>query len=285
MRNYLIKALLLKKRPNGSLYNYAENYMENINRILKLTIAELQSFYLMIMQSVISIFKKPIYLKDLIEQMDYSGAQTIIIIILVALFIGMALSLQIAAEFSVLGMQMYTGRVVGISIISEIGPVAAALVFAGRAGSGMASELGTLVLRHQVDTLRVFGIDPIKKLLTPRIIGSILMLPALTIIADFVSLLGAYYIITVVNNQSSTVFWDSIRLILIPQYIISGTIKPFIFGLIISSISCFTGFTTHGGAVGLKSSTTRAFVLSTILIIVCDFVITKIILFTFGYQV
>lgn len=111
------------------------------------------------------------------------------------------------------------------------------------------------------------------------------MLPALTIIADMVSLLGAYYIITVVNNLSSTVYWDSVRLILIPQYVFSGTIKPFIFGLIISSVSCYTGFTTKGGAVGLKSSTTRAFVLSTILIIFFDFIITKIILFTFGYQV
>ncbi len=259
--------------------------MEIINRTLKFTINELQNFYILVQQSVTSLFKRPFYLRDLIEQMDYAGAGTMIIIILVALFIGMALSLQIAAEFSVLGMQMYTGRVVGISIISEIGPVAAALVFAGRAGSGMASELGTLVLRHQVDTLRVFGVDPVKKLITPRVFGSILMLPALTIIADLVSLLGAYYIISVVNNQSSTVYWDSIRLILIPQYIFSGTVKPFVFGLIISSISCYTGFTTKGGAVGLKSSTTRAFVLSTISIIFCDFIITKIILFTFGYPV
>lgn len=259
--------------------------MENINRTIKLTISELQNFYLLVLQSVSNLFKRPVYLRDLIEQMDYTGAGTMIIIILVALFVGMALSLQIAAEFSVLGMQMYTGRVVGISIISEIGPVSAALVFAGRAGSGMASELGTLILRHQVDTLRVFGIDPVKKLITPRVIGSIIMLPALTIIADMVSLLGAYYIITVVNNQSSIVFWDSIRLIMIPQYIFSGTIKPFVFGLIISSISCYTGFTTKGGAVGLKSSTTRAFVISTVLIIFCDFIITKIILFIFGYPV
>ncbi len=259
--------------------------MEKINQVLKLAISELQNFYVLVFQSVINVLRRPVYLRDLIEQMDYTGAGTMIIIILVALFVGMALSLQIAAEFSVLGMQMYTGRVVGISIISEISPVAAALVFAGRAGSGMASELGTLILRHQVDTLRVFGIDPVKKLITPRVIGSILMLPALTIIADMVSLLGAYYIVTVVNNQSSTVYWDSIRLILIPQYIFSGTIKPFVFGLIISSISCYTGFATRGGAVGLKSSTTRAFVLSTILIIFFDFIITKIILFTFGYPV
>lgn len=245
----------------------------------------LQELYLLTYNGFVSIFRKPFYYRDLIEQMEYSGAGTLLIIVLVALFIGMALSLQIAAQFAVLGLQMYTGRVVGISIISEIGPVASALVFAGRTGSGMASELGTMVLRHQVDTLRVFGLDPIKKLIAPRIIGCVIMLPALTIIADAVSLLGGFYITTVVNNQSSTIYWDSIRVILLPEYIISGTLKPFIFGLIVASISCYTGFTTKGGAAGLKSSTTRAFVISTILIIFADFVITKIILFLFGYSV
>lgn len=259
--------------------------METVSRILKVILLELQNFYTLVFKSLFTFFKRPFYLRDLLEQMDYAGAGTLIIVILVALFIGMALSLQIAAEFSILGMQMYTGRVVGISIISEIGPVASALVFAGRAGSGMASELGTMVLRHQVDTLRVFGIDPVRKLFTPRIVGSILMLPALTVIADFVSLLGGFYIFSVVNNQSGTVYWDSIRLILTPQYIFSGTLKPFIFGLIISAVSCYTGFSTRGGAVGLKSSTTRAFVISTVFIIISDFIMTKIILFTFGYSV
>lgn len=259
--------------------------METIGKHLKLVVLELQNFYTLVFRSIYVFFKKPLYIRDLVEQMDYAGAGTLIIVVLVALFIGMALSLQIAAEFSVLGLQMYTGRVVGISIISEIGPVSAALVFAGRAGSGMASELGTMTLRHQVDTLRVFGIDPVKKLITPRIIGSILMLPVLTIISDFVSLLGGYYITTVVKNQSGTIYWDSIRLIMTPQYIFSGTVKPFAFGLIISAVSCYTGLSTRGGAVGLKSSTTKAFVISTILIIISDFIITKIILFTFGYSV
>lgn len=246
---------------------------------------EIDRYYKLSAKGVVSVFKRPIYLRDLVEQMDYIGSGTLFIVLLVALFIGMALSLQIAAEFAILGLRMYTGRVVGISIISEIGPVASALVFAGRAGSGMASELGTMTLGHQVDTLRVFGIDPYRKLIFPRIIGSVIMLPALTIIADMTSLLGGYYITSVVNNQSSAVYWDSIRISMQPQYIAAGSIKPFIFGFIISSLSCYTGFTTRGGAAGLKKATTRAFVLSTILIIISDFVITKVILFLFGYSV
>lgn len=259
--------------------------MHNKSRFLLRKLSSMQDFYLFGYKGTIGFFRKPFYIRDFIEQLDYSGTGTALIIILVALFIGMALTLQIAAEFSKLGMQMYTGRVVGISIIGEIGPVAAALVFAGRTGSGMSSELGSMILRHQVDTLRVFGVDPLKKLICPRIFSAIIMLPLLTIIADAVALAGGWYIISAVNNQSGSVYWDSVRLILEPRYLISGTIKPFIFGFIISTISCFTGFSTHGGAAGLKSATTNAFVYSTICIIIFDFIISKTILFFTGYNV
>lgn len=255
------------------------------SQYLKRTVVKLQEFYILSFKSVSGVTARPFYYRDLIEQMDYTGSGTFLIVILTALFIGMALSLQIAAEFSVLGLQMYTGRVVGISIISEIGPVITALVFAGRAGSGMASEIGTMVLRHQVDTLRVFGVDPIKKLFTPRIIGSILMLPVLTVIADAVALLGGFYIAVFVNHQSNTVYWDAIRVSMITRYVTAGIIKPFFFGFIIAGISCYMGFSTRGGAVGLKNSTTQAFVLSTIFIIIADFIITKLILFLFGNEV
>ncbi|HEX2955355.1 MAG TPA: ABC transporter permease [Chitinispirillaceae bacterium] len=245
----------------------------------------MQEFYLFGYRGLFGFFKKPYYVREIIEQLDYTGTGTVIIIFLVALFIGMALTLQIAAEFSKLGLQMYTGRVVGISVIGEIGPVSAALVFAGRTGSGMSSELGSMILRHQVDTLRVFGVDPLKKLITPRILSAIVMLPILTIIADAIALCGGWYIISVVNNQSGSVYWDSIRLIMEPRYIISGSLKPFIFGFLIAVISCFAGFSTHGGAAGLKNATTNAFVYSTIAIIICDFIISKLILFFTGFQV
>ena len=243
----------------------------------------LQEYYLLSFRGLAGTVRRPWYLRDTLEQMDYLGAGSIGIISVVLLFIGMALSLQIAAEFSVLGLQMYTSKVVGISIISEIGPVTAALVFAGRAGSGMSSELGGMVLRHQVDTLRVFGVDPLYKLVSPRIAGSILMLPALTIIGDAIAILGGYYTVVIINNQSGLVYWDSIRIILLPRYVVAGAVKPFVFGFIIATISCYTGMTTRGGAAGLKSSTTRAFVLSTIMIIVADFIMTKVILRAFGY--
>ncbi len=177
-------------------------------------VSELQDFYLLSFRGLMGLLGKPFYLRDTIEQMDYAGAGSFFIIILVSLFVGMALSLQLAAELSVLGLKMYTGKVVGISIVREIGPVAAALVFTGRVGSGMASELGSMVLGHQVDTLRVFGVDPVKKLVTPRIVSALVMLPALTLIGDAASLIGGYYIAVFVSHQSGNVYWSSIREVL-----------------------------------------------------------------------
>ena len=248
-------------------------------------ISELQDYYILSFHGVLGIVRKPFYFQDVIEQMDYAGAGSLLIIILVSLFVGMALSLQLAAELSVLGLKMYTGKVVGISIIREIGPVAAALVFTGRVGSGMASELGSMVLGHQVDTLRVFGVDPVKKLVSPRILSALVMLPALTLIGDAASLIGGSYIAVFVSYQSGNVYWNSIREVLIFENVFSGSVKPFIFGYLIATISCYMGLSTKGGAIGLRSATTRAVVLSIVMIIVADFVLTRILLYVLGFSV
>jgi len=248
-------------------------------------VSDLQDFYLLCSRGFTGIARRPLYLKDLIEQMDYAGAGSFLIVVPVALFIGMALSLQLSAELSLLGLKMYTGKIVGVSIIREIGPVVVALVFAGRVGSGMASELGSMILGHQVDSLRVFGIDPIKKLVTPRIWSAILMLPALTLIGDAVSLFGGYYIAVFVSHQSATFYWSSVRDTLTFDNVFAGAAKPFIFGYLIACISCYMGLSTKGGAKGLRQSTTRAVVLSIVMIIVSDFLLTRILLYVLGFSI
>ena len=252
---------------------------------LKELISDLQDFYMLSIRGLSGIIKRPLYYKDLVEQMDYAGAGSFFIVFLVSLFIGMALSLQLSAELSTLGLKIYTGKIVGISIIREIGPVTAALVFAGRVGSGMASELGSMILGHQVDSLRVFGVDPVKKLITPRIWSSIIMLPALTVIGDAVSLFGGYYIAVFVSHQSGTFYWSSVRDVLTFENVFSGTAKPFIFGYLIACIGCYMGLSTKGGSKGLRQSTTRAVVISIVMIIVSDFVLTRILLYALGFSV
>jgi len=252
---------------------------------IKEIINDMQDYYLLSLRGLAGMFSKPFYFRDTIEQMDYAGAGSFFIIVLVALFIGMALSLQLSAEFGRLGLKMYTGKAVGITVIREIGPVMAALVFTGRVGAGMASELGSMVLGHQVDSLRVFGVDPVKKLVTPRLISSIIMLPVLTVIGDALSVFGAYYIVVFVSNQSGHLYWQSIRDVLIFENIIAGSVKPFIFGFLIASISCYSGLMTRGGAAGLRKSTTNAVVLSIISIIISDFALTRILLYILGFSV
>lgn len=248
-------------------------------------VSDLQDFYLLSIQGMVALGKRPFYYKDLIEQMDYAGAGSFSIVLVVSLFLGMALSLQLSAELSRMGLKMYTGSIVGISIIREMGPVVTALIFAGRVGSGMASELGSMVLGHQVDTLRVFGVNPVKKLVAPRFLSSIIMLPILTIIGDAVSILGGYFIAVYVSHQSGTVYWSSIREVFDFENVFSGAVKPFIFGYIIASVGCYMGLSTKGGAIGLRRTTTKSVVASFILIIIADFVLTRILLSVLGFSV
>ena len=270
----------VKKRTDSTTEQTGEKGMRT-----KELISDLQDFYLFSSRGLLGLMRKPFYFKDMIEQMDYAGTGSFIIILLVSLFIGMALSLQLSAELSGLGLKMYIGKIVGVSIIREIGPVMAALVFAGRVGSGMASELGSMILGHQVDTLRVFGVDPVKKLVTPRILSSVIMLPALTIVGDAISILGGYYIAVFVSLQSGTFYWSSIQDVLNFENVLSGSIKPFIFGYLIACISCYRGLSTKGGAIGLRRATTRAVVASFIMIIIADFILTRILLYVLGFSV
>ena len=252
---------------------------------IKETTSRLQDFYILSFKAPFGIFRRPFYFHDIVEQMDYAGTGSFLIVFLVSLFIGMALSLQTSVELGELGLKMYTGRIVGLSIIKEIGPVLIALCFAGRVGSGMASELGSMTLGHQVDILRVHGVSPLKKLVTPRVISAIVMLPVLTVIGDAISLVGGYYIAVFVSHQSGPFYWSQIKEIMDFENIFSGLIKPFIFGYLIACISCYMGLSTKGGAQGLRKSTTTAVVYSIIMIIVSDFMLTRLLIYVFGMNI
>ncbi len=251
----------------------------------KTLLAHLQNFYILSVNAFCGIFRRSLRMRDVIEQMDYAGAGSLFIVFLVSLFIGMALSLQITTELAPLGLKIYTAKIVGISIIREIGPVAIALSYAGRVGSGMASELGSMVLTHQVDMLRVYGVDPVTRLVSPRVLGSVVMLPLLTIIGDALSLTGGLFITVFVSRQSGAFYWSQVADEMTFENILSGLAKPFIFGFLIACISCTVGLSTRGGARGLRSSATSAVVLSTIMIIVVDFLLTQALLVLLGMPV
>jgi phospholipid/cholesterol/gamma-HCH transport system permease protein len=251
-----------------------------VEKSLRDVVGQFQDFYLLSFRGCVSVFKPPWNRADILDQMEYMGADAVIIVSVLAAFIGMALSIQAESAFANIGgLQTYACSSIGISIISEIGPVLTGIVFAGRSGAGMASELGSMVLDHQVDTLRVFGIDPVKKLVAPRVLASLIMVPCLTIIGDCVALLGGAYITSVINHISPNVYWSSIRSTFEARYMVTGLMKPVVFGAAVASAGCFMGLTAKGGARGLRNATTAAFLLSALCIIVADFLITKLSLF------
>lgn len=249
---------------------------------LKNRLADLQDFYVLSFSALLDIFRPPLRVRETIAQMDYAGVGSLFMVFWVSLFIGMALTLQISAELARFGLDLYAPKIVGISIVREIGPVAIALGFAGRVGSGMASEIGSMVLGHQVDILRVYGISVTNKLVTPRVLSGLIMLPVLTVIGDLISLFGGYYIAVFVGHQSGSFYWRQIKAILNFETLVAGTLKPFMFGYLITCISCYAGLSTKGGARGLRKSTTFAVVVSTLAIIITDFIATRILLYLFG---
>jgi phospholipid/cholesterol/gamma-HCH transport system permease protein len=241
-----------------------------------------QDYYLLIYRGCLGMVQRPFYFRDLIEQLEYMGVNGLVIVAVMAGFIGMALSLQIGVAFAAFGLKIYAGTTVGIGIITELGPVLVGVIFAGRSGAGMASEIGSMVLGNQVDTLRVFGIDPIKKLVSPRIFASLIMMPSLTIIGDAIALLGGAYVMIYIENSSGLVFWNAVKGTLAPRVVAAGLIKPVVFGLVVATVGCYTGLHTTGGARGVRNATTMAFVVATLLIILCDFAITKLIFIVTG---
>lgn len=244
---------------------------------LKNIILQCQEFYLLCFRGAVSVFRPPWNVADILDQMEYMGADAVIIVGILATFIGMALSIQSESAFAELGgLQTYAFSSIGVSIINEIGPVLTGIIFAGRSGAGMASEIGSMVLGHQIDTLRAFGIDPIKKLVSPRILASLVMLPCLTIIGDAIALIAGAYVTTIINHNSSKLYWSTITSTFEAKFVVAGLLKPVVFGMIVAFAGCYMGLTAKGGARGLRNATTEAFLLAAVCILGADFLITKL---------
>jgi phospholipid/cholesterol/gamma-HCH transport system permease protein len=244
---------------------------------LKRFFLQLKGYYSLSFYGLLNLVRRPFYLEDLIFQMINAGPDTLIITLITTFVIGLALSIQILSQFQGLGLESEAGKVIGIAVIREVCPITLALIFAGRVGAGIAAELAGMVQTQQLDTIQAFGLNPVKKLVTPRILGSIIMLPSLTFLGDLAAIIGGFLIVRYEYNSDSALYWSSIRGILDLKNTVFGIVKPFVFGFLIASISCYIGITSKGGSSGLKLAATRSFVTSTIAVMITDFLITKII--------
>lgn len=232
-------------------------------------------------------FARPFYWRDTLVQMDRIGVGSIPIVLLTGLFTGMVLALQSSVELTRFGAEAFIGNLVGASMVRELGPVLAALMVAGRAASGIAAEIGSMRVTEQIDALQSFGTDPIKKLVTPRVLAGVLMLPLLTVITDVVGVLGGMLISilrvgitadTFVQGVLNTLAESGFVLGIIPKDFIAGLLKPFVFGGIITLTACYFGLNTKGGTEGVGTAATRAVVACSVLILATDYFLTQLLL-------
>jgi phospholipid/cholesterol/gamma-HCH transport system permease protein len=244
-------------------------------------------YFLLGARAVRFMFARPFYWRDMVIQMDRIGVGSLPIVLLTGLFTGMVLALQSAVELNKFGADVYVGNLVGASMIRELGPVLCALMVAGRSASGIAAELGSMRVTEQIDALQSFGTDPIKKLVTPRLLASLIMLPLLTVLADMIGILGGMIIAVLrigipgeayMQGVLNTAAQSGFILGIIPKDFISGLFKPFVFGGIIALTACYYGLNTKGGTEGVGNAATRSVVTCSVLILATDYFITQLLL-------
>jgi len=216
----------------------------------------------------------------ILEQLSHIGAKTVGIVSLIGLFTGMVMALQIYYALAKFGAQGVLGSAVALGLIRELGPVMTAIMIIARAGSSMTAEIGILRISEQIDALYTMRIDPLGYLVSPRIAAAIVSFPLLTALFDAVGIIGGYFTGVMLLGLNSGVYLDQIQAGVGTKDVMGGFLKALIFALMVSTICCFQGYFTHmrAGAHGAKSvslSTTAAVVLSCVVVLVGDYVITS----------
>ena len=237
------------------------------------------SLALLLVQTLGWIVTRPLRLRAIAHELWKIGAQSWFIVAVSSLFIGMVLAFQSAYQMQKLAAEIYIASLVALSVVREIGPVITALIIAGRVGSSIAAELGTMQVTEQIDALMTLATDPVRFLVVPRFVAMVITLPILTLWADAVGILGGFLIGTLRLGILPSLYWKMTTIPLAFKDLTSGLLKAFIFGIIICTVSCFEGFRTEGGAEGVGRSTTMAVVTSFILIIAADCFCTAIFYF------
>lgn len=242
--------------------------LENIVR-------ELGRISMMLTESIYLAFMPPFKLSYIFKQMEFIGVRSVFVIILTGAFTGMVLALQSYYGFKKFGSEGLVGATVALSMTRELGPVLTSLMVSGRAGSAMAAELGTMRVTEQIDALTAMALNPIKYLVTPRIIAAFLVLPVLTVISDFIGIIGGYLVGVKLLGINEGAYIDKMIKFVELNDIYNGLVKSAVFGVILSIVSCYKGFYAKGGAEGVGRATTEAVVASSVTILVTDYILTS----------
>jgi phospholipid/cholesterol/gamma-HCH transport system permease protein len=259
--------------------------VEEFSMVLVLTdafksfLAHIQNYSLMAVRSLANLASAPRYFQDVLDQMDDIGVGSLPIVLMSGFFIGAVMVLQTGSQFVRFGQTALTGDIVSLALVRELGPTLTGILVAGRSASGIASELGSMLVTEQVDAMRAMGTDPSRKLVTPRVVAGILMLPLLTALNDFVGLLGGCVASVFSLRLGAVEFWTrAINALDFPD-LMQGMMKPLVYGFILATVGCYQGLTVRGGTQGVGRATTQAVVVSNVMIIAADVFLTKIALY------
>jgi phospholipid/cholesterol/gamma-HCH transport system permease protein len=220
---------------------------------------------------------RPPYRKGLIfEQLDFIGVQSIPIVILTGTFTGMVFAFQSYIGFAEFGAESMTGMVVALAMARELGPVLSSIMVTARVGSAMTAELGTMRVTEQIDALYALAVEPLQYLVTPRIVATMVAMPMLSLVTVFFGIIGGYVVSVNALGVNSELFVRGILTYVDMGDIMSGVVKAAVFGVILSVVGCYKGFFTSGGALGVGRATTESVVLSCILILFFDYILTAV---------
>ena len=244
----------------------------------KAALLEVQEYMKLLGQIARGLTTRPIYFRDIIEQFESIGLGSLTVVLLTGTFTGMVLALQSGVTLDKFGARSMVGQLVSASMVKELGPVLTALMVTGRVGSGIAAELGSMMVTDQISALRALGTDPVRKLVVPRVLAGIVMVPILTVISDTVGMVGAWLITTTQLKVAGSVFWNSVVLGLYIQDVWMGLIKPFFLGFALVTIACHVGLRTSGGTQGVGRATTNAVVAGSVAVLIMDFLVTKLLI-------
>jgi phospholipid/cholesterol/gamma-HCH transport system permease protein len=256
--------------------NKAATAIDNLGRSVLQNVEEMGNLLLLFISVLSWMIRPPLKLRNIFKQMEFVGVKSIFVVVLTGTFTGMVMALQGYHGFRMFSAESLVGSTVALGMTRELGPVLTSLMVTARAGSAMAAELGTMRVTEQIDALYVMATNPVKHLIVPRVIAGVIMVPILTIVSDFVGILGGYFVGVVLLNINSGVFVKNITRYVELDDIYNGLIKAAVFGLILSLIGCYKGFNTSGGAEGVGKATTEEVVLASITILISDYFLTAI---------
>jgi phospholipid/cholesterol/gamma-HCH transport system permease protein len=245
---------------------------------IKDALLEVQEYVRLLAKVARGIVSPPFYYRDTIQQFDQIGFGSLTVVLLAGMFTGMVLALNSGLTLDQFGARSMVGRLVSAGMVKELGPVLSGLMVSGRVASGIAAELGSMLVTDQIAALRALGTDPVRKLIVPRVLAGVLMMPLLSALATGIGMVGGWIVTVLQFHVASSVYWTSVVQGLYVQDVWMGLIKPFFLGFTIVTIACHVGMRTTGGTQGVGNATKLSVVASSVAVIAVDFMVTKVLI-------